>query len=1245
MKPSIVFEIRFVGLLLSFLLIGPQFALAQLRVEAGSTGNKAILSIHNDNESVIENVQIEVFKSPESVENVTFNPSHIPKLAAGKSQDIEIEFGIREDALPCGSGELEFLITSSVGMFDDPTPGLLLQIVPRLNPEKILLKAFPVKSEAPDDFPVQNAINYCDLEREPSEYDRVAVFFTLPYDVSEPYDDKCPFMWRILGPNGNTQKGGSSAFAPKHSEPTFAKNGSPGRFVAVLDLWRPGDSRDTAKARSGPGTYTLQIIPADYGATGTFGQGEATIVIATTGRNENGEPIAAEWENVKTFEIKPSRLYFQGFVIEQVKNAWLPDRDDLWEGKLTVDDPKINGSTVTIGAEAWIRKARRDGTGRRPEGEVHRASTLVKVDFPEELAPGHDEMGDIHSRIEPGEKGEFLLTAGMHLMIPTVQLPPDRHLVERGAVPAPWANKGALPEDYCQTFGTGYERFKSAEYSGDGGDWVWQRTPLPRGCDKKEAAELDVRTMLLSGGRNQIAGDPERTLLGHLNDSNTRWVIPVFINLTDEARVRDYSRSLELKTYGYAIYATEPGTYVGPLPKDRPPVGDGPDSEPESQDADRDDSGDEDTTGPGGGTDTDEEREVDPNILDPQKEDVSSLIREWITTARPPEKAVEGNNVRYSGKGNIIGTVVGGIIESRHETGEVDPVFLWTNRRLLDSVDHCTMEEFVVARLKNVSISHCAGRYGAVKNLKGLRLADARAVVTGAGFEYSLVPGSPAKTPEEEGKVEKQEPGPEHFLRKGQSIRLTIHAPYVPKTVTLPDFIGKPLAEARKWIEQNELKSSLQPGSPAPAAALSGAVEKQEPAAGTEVAKGSTVTLTIHSAHVDLRSVPDVHGLAQDAARSRMEATGLVMDRRDAGRPAESRLANTVNKQDPAPGTSIAKGSAVVVWVYGQYTPSREERVAATDCSHYPGSRAYWDETVGGPRCGCFDGLVWNLATSHCVTADVRANEICARDMPGTSARGRTAEGKINCVCPDGQFWNVSQRRCERQLTPQEICDRDVPGTTARGKTPEGKINCVCPDGQFWSASQRKCERQLSPREICEQHYPGSVPTGKDASGRVNCDCPQGYVWADNPRRCIKGDSSRCEEYARTVVAQYQQNLANRCGFTGARWSDDYQGHYGWCLTNSQALADSETHARANELNRCIRDASRCEHYARTAVAQFQQNLANQCGFTGARWSSDYQGHYGWCLTNSQAGAASETQARTEGLNRCIASPTPTQRN
>ncbi len=59
----------------------------------------------------------------------------------------------------------------------------------------------------------------------------------------------------------------------------------------------------------------------------------------------------------------------------------------------------------------------------------------------------------------------------------------------------------------------------------------------------------------------------------------------------------------------------------------------------------------------------------------------------------------------------IVGQTPTGIITDRHDTGRFDPNFLWVNRRGLDSVNHCTMGEYVEARMNGGSTSHCHGRY------------------------------------------------------------------------------------------------------------------------------------------------------------------------------------------------------------------------------------------------------------------------------------------------------------------------------------------------------------------------------------------------------------------------------------------------------------------------------------------------------------------------------------------------------
>ena len=60
-----------------------------------------------------------------------------------------------------------------------------------------------------------------------------------------------------------------------------------------------------------------------------------------------------------------------------------------------------------------------------------------------------------------------------------------------------------------------------------------------------------------------------------------------------------------------------------------------------------------------------------------------------------------------------------------------------------------------------------------------------------------------------------------------------------------------------------------------------------------------------------------------------------------------------------------------------------------------------------------------------------------------------------------------------------------------------------------------------------------------------------------------------------------------------------------------------------------------CQQYAQKAVWAESQNLSEGCGFTGARWSFDYAGHYAWCLTVPKYFAKSETEARKWGLYSC----------
>lgn len=63
--------------------------------------------------------------------------------------------------------------------------------------------------------------------------------------------------------------------------------------------------------------------------------------------------------------------------------------------------------------------------------------------------------------------------------------------------------------------------------------------------------------------------------------------------------------------------------------------------------------------------------------------------------------------------------------------------------------------------------------------------------------------------------------------------------------------------------------------------------------------------------------------------------------------------------------------------------------------------------------------------------------------------------------------------------------------------------------------------------------------------------------------------------------------------------------------------------------------AARCSEYVRTAVQQNDENVALNCGFTGARWDSNAANHENWCRVVASELPVSETAARADALEPC----------
>ena len=132
---------------------------------------------------------------------------------------------------------------------------------------------------------------------------------------------------------------------------------------------------------------------------------------------------------------------------------------------------------------------------------------------------------------------------------------------------------------------------------------------------------------------------------------------------------------------------------------------------------------------------------------------------------------------------------------------------------------------------------------------------------------------------------------------------------------------------------------------------------------------------------------------------------------------------------------------------------------------------------------------------------------------------------------------------------------------------------------------------------------------------------------------------SYCQSYAKTAVDQNTYNQQHRCGFSGGRWTSDYNGHFRWCKAVAPGASKNEQKIRYDALVQCQQANAKmdniCRSYAQTAVAQNKYNVDHRCGFSGRRWTGDYNGHYNWCRTVSESVSGAETRARDTDIRTC----------
>lgn len=162
-----------------------------------------------------------------------------------------------------------------------------------------------------------------------------------------------------------------------------------------------------------------------------------------------------------------------------------------------------------------------------------------------------------------------------------------------------------------------------------------------------------------------------------------------------------------------------------------------------------------------------------------------------------------------------------------------------------------------------------------------------------------------------------------------------------------------------------------------------------------------------------------------------------------------------------------------------------------------------------------------------------------------------------------------------------------------------------------------------------------------------------------------------CWSYADSALHVVAEAARHNCGFTGGRWSTDYNAHYSFCMglgPNGGYAVDTETNQRGRDLNACwaqqagvaaflprtdFEDQNQqnvfpltllnyCQNYADTTSQQVQYNLRLGCGYLedGGRWAQSYNFHRDACLggfggQNIGQIAASEISARYWAIKEC----------
>ncbi len=195
-----------------------------------------------------------------------------------------------------------------------------------------------------------------------------------------------------------------------------------------------------------------------------------------------------------------------------------------------------------------------------------------------------------------------------------------------------------------------------------------------------------------------------------------------------------------------------------------------------------------------------------------------------------------------------------------------------------------------------------------VPDLTGMTVEEAEVALEEAKLQLGEVVEEPNEA--EVGTIFEQDPTSLGMADKNSEVDVKVSSG---ENVIVPDVTNQTEEQARSNLEALDLAVQV---NYTPSDAAEGTVIEQDPAGGTEVQKGDTVTLLVSEGQ-ESRPMPDVTGQDADSAESMLEADyGLNVEQVEETEPCPEPPGN-VCRQDPSSGTEVSPGDSATLYVQG----------------------------------------------------------------------------------------------------------------------------------------------------------------------------------------------------------------------------------------------------------------------------------------------------------------------------------------